>query len=156
MPWQGSAAGQLQEGDYPDAGGLLLVVAEARGGADLPGPDAVAVLAGDLADGHLVGIGAGLDGGLPGRHQVVVPRRRADSSPRAGGPGWRADSAGRPPPLARPLVLNKGIAAPALSAAGLTQDRFQYGPGTIRKSFILATYPDRPAIDRFHRRSRSA
>jgi hypothetical protein len=66
-------ARELEHGDGANASDLPLVLGEAGVAAGLLGVDAVAFVAGELADGDLVGLGSAFDTALPRGGEVAVP-----------------------------------------------------------------------------------
>jgi len=70
---RGLRARELELGDGSDAGGVALVLGEAGVAAGLLGVHAVAVGAGQLTDGDLVGLGSAFDADLGARSEVEVP-----------------------------------------------------------------------------------
>src|SRR5882757_6435160 len=67
------AARELEHGDDADARDLPLVFREAGVAAGMFGVDAVALVAGYVADGDSVDLGASFDAALAGGDEVVVP-----------------------------------------------------------------------------------
>src|SRR4051812_3726007 len=65
--------GELEDGDDADSLGLLCVVGEAGVAAGLLRVDAIALVAGELANGDGVALGSALDRALAGGREVVVP-----------------------------------------------------------------------------------